>query len=481
VIFHRALSQAFGQIGIKFGGSQAEKDHLRKRILAPDNAPFLGLRAPFIPLRKVSRSSRLRFLSPPEMVTPSLWTASFLASNVLMRLPGGGKRLYITQAEAYLQLSGNSCTSWTWPKLRELPRIIPLDEEQADAQDESYVAEADAREPCWAHLPDLDPPPSSYSSFHSDISAEPQPTVTSALQPTTSAIDDSHSNQAQALEHAIPVFEPITPTSETANIFKPPPTHPGRRRHRTLSADTSEPTPSITTAAEVKAKRRVRSFELSKNPLFIEKLPSFVPSPSSSLSKISKTRTSKRRRITRSRSGSARNGDGAESDELIERHIAYLESGDIRALPGVGDWELISPATGAFSMASGYSRLEGSGGRVRASQGVHATAGTTGGSTGGVRGVTPFAYPTPYSEMFVNAACASHGESALGGADEGDDEEGEPWEGVTEEIEQDGLDGEDDDDDEDEEEEEEEDEEMLGNEPDDEDIMLADEVDYDEV
>jgi hypothetical protein len=473
---HRVLSQTFGQIGIQLGGSQTDTDRLCERVLTPENTPFLGLRAPFIPLRKVSRSSRLRFLSMPEMVTPSLWTASFLASSVLMRLPDGGKRLYITQAEAYLQPSGSSYTSWTWPKLRELPRIISLDEEQADAQDESYVAEADAREPCWAHYSELDPPPSSYSSFHSDISADPQPTMTSILQPTTTARDDSHhGHQAQALEQAIPVFEPITPTSETPNLIKPPPAHTGRRRHRTLSAETSEATPSIiTNATEAKAKRRVRSFELSKNPLFIDKLPSFVPSPSSSLSKISKNRTSKRRRITRSRSGSARIGDGAELDDWIEREIAFLESGDMRALPGMGGWELISPATGAFSVASGHRSLEGVGGRVKASQVVHAMGAATGGNAGTVRGITPFAYPTPYSEMFLNAASTSHGESAVAGADDGDDEEGEPWEGVTEDIEQDGLDGED-------EEEEEEEEDVLGNELDDEHSMLADERDYDDV
>jgi hypothetical protein len=72
--------------------------------------------------------------------------------------------------------------------------------------------------------------------------------------------------------------------------------------------------------------------------------------------------------------------------------------------------------------------------------------------------------------MFLNAACASNGESAVAGADEGDDEEGEPWEGVTEEIEHGGLDGEEDDDD---------GEEILDNEPDDVDSMLADEEDDD--
>lgn len=44
------------------------------------SAHFLGLQQNWVPLRKIHKDSRLRFLSPAEMVTPSLWNVPFLNS-----------------------------------------------------------------------------------------------------------------------------------------------------------------------------------------------------------------------------------------------------------------------------------------------------------------------------------------------------------------------------------------------------------------
>ena len=142
---------------------------------------YLGLEAPFIPLRKVHKSSRLLFLSRAEMVTSALWTAEFLGSGVLMRAAGGKKRLFITGRDGYLQErhptdvksssisnrtrsrihDSNLCNAaagsagWTWQRIREMSRVrIPVEGEQQ--RNEGHVAEADAREGCWEHHPGLD-------------------------------------------------------------------------------------------------------------------------------------------------------------------------------------------------------------------------------------------------------------------------------------------------------------------------------------
>lgn len=118
---------------------------------------FFGLQQAWVPLRKVHKDSRLRFLSPAELLTPVLWNATFLMDSVVMKATGV-HRLYITQPEAYLQDSHllnhhTTESSWTWQKLRELPRVY------SDAQgsfDDSQVPEADALEECWLYNARLD-------------------------------------------------------------------------------------------------------------------------------------------------------------------------------------------------------------------------------------------------------------------------------------------------------------------------------------
>ncbi|KZF20077.1 hypothetical protein L228DRAFT_270831 [Xylona heveae TC161] len=129
--------------------------------------PLLGLRAPFIPLRKIHKDSRLRFLDPDELVTPAVWTSDFLSRTVVMRAAGGARRLFITNRHGYLQPRPRDCLAWTWQMLRELPRVH-LDEN--GEQREEAVPEADAKEACWQWDPRLDPPTSAASSFASDSS-----------------------------------------------------------------------------------------------------------------------------------------------------------------------------------------------------------------------------------------------------------------------------------------------------------------------
>ena len=167
----------------------------------PDSlACFYGLQASWIPLRKLHKDSRLRFLDPSEMVTPALWTASFLSSSVVMRATGV-KRLYVTHSESYIQQADIASTNWTWQKLRVLPRVFP------DAESSAEVREADAREACWEWDERLDPPESAHSSFtsqHSSLSIRAAPGQYS---------DSSQSNKSSS--SAVSPVLSTTPTSAT--------------------------------------------------------------------------------------------------------------------------------------------------------------------------------------------------------------------------------------------------------------------------
>lgn len=134
-----------------------------------------ALRASFIPLRKVMKESKLRFLTPSEMSSSALWSAQFLAAGVVMRVSGGKRRLYVTQREAYVQRSDEMGSSWTWPELRQLPRHQPGQDSQMEGNDGNCqpVPEADAKEACWQYNATYDAPPVSvHSSFSSHQSVE---------------------------------------------------------------------------------------------------------------------------------------------------------------------------------------------------------------------------------------------------------------------------------------------------------------------
>lgn len=121
---------------------------------------FFGLQQPWVPLRKVHKDARLRFLSPAELLTPVLWNATFLMDSVVMKATGV-HRLYITQPEAYLQDSHlfkhqlGAEPSWTWQRLREFTRVYP---ESQPSTGDSEVPEADALEGYWSYNARLDEP-----------------------------------------------------------------------------------------------------------------------------------------------------------------------------------------------------------------------------------------------------------------------------------------------------------------------------------
>ncbi|KAJ6440311.1 DUF1212 domain membrane protein [Purpureocillium lavendulum] len=117
---------------------------------------LLGLQQNWVPLRKIHKDSRLRFLSPAEMVTPGLWDVQFL-NSVMMR--SSEPRLFITHPSAYLQDIQAYETGWTWQRVRELTRVYP------DISESLEVPEADAMEDYWSWSEQLDEAPSAHTSM----------------------------------------------------------------------------------------------------------------------------------------------------------------------------------------------------------------------------------------------------------------------------------------------------------------------------
>lgn len=184
----QALSTAFGGLG-PFSRVQTIGHHGATALSKASQ--FLGLQQPWVPLRKIHKDSRLRFLSPAEMITPATWDVAFLSSSVVMKATGV-QRMYLTQPEAYIQDQDAFGNGWSWQRLRELSRVYP------DSQSiELAVPEADAMEDCWSHNERIDDSPSSETSgsiFSQRQAAQPRLRTTS-ISPSPLVFCQSHTAQ----------------------------------------------------------------------------------------------------------------------------------------------------------------------------------------------------------------------------------------------------------------------------------------------
>lgn len=179
-----------------------------------------GLSEDFIPLRKVRKSSRLRFLRPSEMVTSATWDAAFLDASIFMKVGDGRKRLYITTPDAYLQSFDDG---WSWPSLRQLPIF------DASAAEEAAQATGTAIEACWSYNDNLDHVSSVHASF------------TSRASPWTAETPDVHDDDDND-KTAMPFHSDLQP-----------------RHRRTVSLPSSSL--AVSAIREDLPKRRVASFE----------------------------------------------------------------------------------------------------------------------------------------------------------------------------------------------------------------------------
>ncbi|KAH5560600.1 hypothetical protein HBI25_108520 [Parastagonospora nodorum] len=342
---------------------------------------YPGLQASFIPLRKVHKDSKLRFLSPAEMATSALWSAQFLGSGVMMRVSGGRKRLYVTQREAYIQHSDDLGSTWTWQELRQLPRYQPEQDSQMEGNEEqcqTKVPEADAKETCWQYVEAYDAPPASvHSSFDSSHSMQ------LSMRPADRQWRRSMT-PSSILKNKLP--QPISPLSE----FHTRPTH---FRQRTTSASVAEP---LVTGS---SKRRFNSSPTKQ---------SSAPQPTSRTPSVSVARLKRRRTA---------NPSYQDGNDLGEAQITMWNPTPRRSREPPSPFYSSQPALARTSSDV----------TSRPSQRSVAIVGKS----------TPFAYATPHSGPFIGGA--GFGGYNNGGdtepdndddAYEGDDGE-QSWRGVT--------------------------------------------------
>lgn len=261
-----ALMSAFGDLPKKLSEDVFSASRHSPLQIPKSMENYLGLRAAWIPLRKLHKTSILRFLDPSEMVTPALWTVQFLSSSVAMRTKNM-RRLYVTQADSYLQHHVSGVSKWTWHKLRQLPRIHDVDAV------ESHTPEADAAETCWAWNERLDPVQDS-SSFASSLSIRLSQEVEDIeIEPT------SPSNQSSTV--ATPV-ESSTPTSVAASRAQASsPVKQDRHPFKPLRTASMSALAPLTTSQM--GKRRIGSFD-DREP---------QSSPVQKISNLKRRRTSK--------------------------------------------------------------------------------------------------------------------------------------------------------------------------------------------
>ena len=150
----------------------------RLQVAAPSRSAnaktnqFLGLQAPWVPLRKVHKDSRLRYLTPAEMLSPATWDVNFIHS---VAMKAAEPKLFVTHPEAYLQDMPAYKHAWTWQMIKEgLPIYVDnLDKSAA------RVGEVDD---CWAWNELLDESPNALTSnvVRQDHSGLSRPSLSSA-------------------------------------------------------------------------------------------------------------------------------------------------------------------------------------------------------------------------------------------------------------------------------------------------------------
>ncbi|KAI9769510.1 MAG: hypothetical protein M1840_003987 [Geoglossum simile] len=206
-----ALIAAFGPLVEALNGSQSSPAKASHSSFSSRNEDIplpLGLNAPFIPLRKLHKDSRLRFLNPEEILTSALWTVDFLSSSTIMMATGGRKRLFVTNADGYIQYNRDEQAGWTWQRLRELPRVRPAPSETSGGQ----VHEADAKEACWEWDWRLDPQVSSTSSSFASNASHGSSQLSFQLKHSPPSPDRHSSDESEPNVHKSP--RPISPVSQ---------------------------------------------------------------------------------------------------------------------------------------------------------------------------------------------------------------------------------------------------------------------------
>ncbi|TFB07394.1 hypothetical protein CCMA1212_001041 [Trichoderma ghanense] len=206
-----AMRGAFGNV---LRDMQLYARHQALGLKAPES---MGLQSPWIPLRKIHKDSRLRFLSPEEMLTPALWDVQFLNS---VRMEAAQPRLFVTHPGAYIQDSKAYDSGWTWQKLKkEVPPVC------ADVTESQQVPDSARLErECWAWNDNLDGgpivQPPGKERRHRSVSISPQVEYFPASTAWSSSFTDAAHHQPTILksrEESVPPFI-RTPSAPIASM-----------------------------------------------------------------------------------------------------------------------------------------------------------------------------------------------------------------------------------------------------------------------
>lgn len=206
------------------------------RVQTPDGRinKFLGLQSSWVPLRKIHKDSRLRFLSPAEMVTPAMWDVQFL-SSIMMR--SSEPRLFVTHPDAYLQDFQAYEVGWTWQRLKEAVKV-------SAGEASSPITATENQDNCWAWNEGLD-------DMHT-----PQVSMNPPSEKRTVS-----SSSSQAYFPAVSTFRSSSPTAVRAQS----PLLKGRRGSRPPHIrTTSMPVSAPIQISPASARRRVASYGQSR-------------------------------------------------------------------------------------------------------------------------------------------------------------------------------------------------------------------------
>lgn len=240
-----AMNSAFGGL---FREMQMSS---RPQMNDPRISRFLGLQSSWVPLRKIHKDSRLRFLSPAEMLTPAMWDVQFL-STVMMR--SSEPRLFVTHPDAYLQDYQAYETGWTWQRLKEMNPAHP------DVDVSQYSGQGGLRDECWSWNEQLDEQHVAQPSSRQRVSISPSQQYFPAIQAwraTSPAVARAQSPMTSRRGSRPPYIR-------TASV---PVSGPGRdspvsvRRLATSSSHGRRSSPAVRTTSQsaVMKRRRTRS------------------------------------------------------------------------------------------------------------------------------------------------------------------------------------------------------------------------------
>ncbi|KAL0257708.1 hypothetical protein SLS55_006871 [Diplodia seriata] len=203
------IHDAFGERFLEAAGdsSQLHEEELKN----------LGLMAPVIPLRKIPKDKQLQFLPPSEMVSPTMWNAEFLSSNVIHHV-SGKKRLYVTVSCAYMQEAAAEL-GLTWKKIKRLPRIniTSSDTEESQAPEEDHEEFNSSCPLAFRSAPDTLPQPETlYLTSHQKEPGTPQ--------------SDIIPRPPRRLNRATQVTDTKPPSKRPFDLEEPPPRYPSAER-----------------------------------------------------------------------------------------------------------------------------------------------------------------------------------------------------------------------------------------------------------